>query len=223
MSKAFFPGLKPCSCLTPKASYRIALGQAKEWDGRPARLFCFIRYGRDARATLCHDRTEHVDLGRTVFGPLLALLGQLPNDLNISFQAIRRIIHFPDSPRISVQASAKRNEDHAFVRESLDLLRKQGDPQSGCDETNHGGLSVSVLQNSRSETGFPTRISERLVGARTGLLGHSDKKQRLQILEIYFDFPGERISVCSEMDKTQVNLALIEGVVLLARCHVEQI
>jgi hypothetical protein len=35
--------------------------EAKEWDGRPARLFCFIRYGRDARATLCHDRTEHVD------------------------------------------------------------------------------------------------------------------------------------------------------------------
>jgi hypothetical protein len=25
----------------------------KEWDGRPARLFCFISYGRDARATLC--------------------------------------------------------------------------------------------------------------------------------------------------------------------------
>jgi hypothetical protein len=25
----------------------------KEWDGRPARLFCLIRYGRDARATLC--------------------------------------------------------------------------------------------------------------------------------------------------------------------------
>jgi hypothetical protein len=25
----------------------------KEWDGRPARLFCFIRYGREARATLC--------------------------------------------------------------------------------------------------------------------------------------------------------------------------
>jgi hypothetical protein len=24
----------------------------KEWDGRPARLFCFNRYGRDARATL---------------------------------------------------------------------------------------------------------------------------------------------------------------------------
>jgi hypothetical protein len=24
----------------------------KEWDGRPARLFFFIRYGRDARATL---------------------------------------------------------------------------------------------------------------------------------------------------------------------------
>ena len=34
-----------------------SLGQAiliqwlKEWDGRPARLFCFIRYGRDARAS----------------------------------------------------------------------------------------------------------------------------------------------------------------------------
>jgi hypothetical protein len=39
----------------------------KEWDGRPARLFCFIRYGRDARATLCvspesirDSRPEHV-------------------------------------------------------------------------------------------------------------------------------------------------------------------
>jgi hypothetical protein len=27
----------------------------------------------------------------------------------------------------------------------------------------------------------------------------------------------------SETDKTQINLALIEGVVLLGRCHVEQI
>jgi hypothetical protein len=26
--------------------------RATEWHGRPARLFCFIRYGRDARATL---------------------------------------------------------------------------------------------------------------------------------------------------------------------------
>ena len=30
----------------------ILIPWLKEWDGRPARLFCFIRYGRDARATL---------------------------------------------------------------------------------------------------------------------------------------------------------------------------
>ena len=30
----------------------ILIQWLKEWDGRPARLFCFIRYGRDARATL---------------------------------------------------------------------------------------------------------------------------------------------------------------------------
>jgi hypothetical protein len=31
----------------------ILIQWLKEWDGRPARLFCFIRYGQDARATLC--------------------------------------------------------------------------------------------------------------------------------------------------------------------------
>jgi hypothetical protein len=30
----------------------ILIQWLKEWDGRPARLFCLIRYGRDARATL---------------------------------------------------------------------------------------------------------------------------------------------------------------------------
>jgi hypothetical protein len=34
----------------------ILIQWLKEWEGRPARLFCFIRYGRDARATLCFDR-----------------------------------------------------------------------------------------------------------------------------------------------------------------------
>jgi hypothetical protein len=29
----------------------ILIQRLKEWDGRPARLFCFIRYGRDARAS----------------------------------------------------------------------------------------------------------------------------------------------------------------------------
>jgi hypothetical protein len=42
----------------------ILIQWLKEWDGRPARLFCFIRYGRDARATLCFDR-----YGRDSSGP----------------------------------------------------------------------------------------------------------------------------------------------------------
>jgi len=32
------------------------------------------------------------------------LLGQFLNDLNVLLQAVGRIIHFPDSPRISNQA-----------------------------------------------------------------------------------------------------------------------
>ena len=38
----------------------ILIQWLKEWDGRPARLFCFIRYGRDARATLCFNRAQSV-------------------------------------------------------------------------------------------------------------------------------------------------------------------
>jgi hypothetical protein len=34
----------------------ILIQWLKEWDGRPARLFRFIRYGRDARATLSFNR-----------------------------------------------------------------------------------------------------------------------------------------------------------------------
>ena len=63
----------PTTALACPYDRAILIQWLKGWDGRPARLFCFIRYGRDARATLRHDRTEHVDLGRAVVGPLLAL------------------------------------------------------------------------------------------------------------------------------------------------------
>jgi hypothetical protein len=54
-----------------------------------------------------------------------------------------------------------------FVRESLDQLRKLGDPQSSCDETNHGGLSVSVLQNSRGATSFPSQTNSAFLVPRS--------------------------------------------------------
>jgi hypothetical protein len=76
------------------------------------------------------------------------------NNLNVLLQAIRRIISFSSSPCVSAQAPLQRSEDHAFVRESFDLFRKQSNSQSGRDEANHGGLSVGVLQNSRGETSF---------------------------------------------------------------------
>jgi hypothetical protein len=40
----------------------ILIQWLKEWDGRPARLFYFIRYGRDARATLCVLPQKHSGL-----------------------------------------------------------------------------------------------------------------------------------------------------------------
>ena len=41
---------------TEKAFWVLSFEWHVEWEGRPARLFCFIRHGRDARATLCFDR-----------------------------------------------------------------------------------------------------------------------------------------------------------------------
>jgi hypothetical protein len=38
----------------------ILIQWLKEWDGRPARLFYFIRYGRDARAILCVYRPKSI-------------------------------------------------------------------------------------------------------------------------------------------------------------------
>jgi hypothetical protein len=52
---------------------------------------------------------------------------------------------------------------------------------------------VGVLQDSRTKTSFAAHSNQPLVRARIGLFGHSDKKHRFQILEIYFGFLGERI------------------------------
>jgi hypothetical protein len=56
----------------------------------------------------------------------LCALGQLPDDLDVLFQTIGRIIDVPDSPGISGQLLSQRTKSYALMRERFDLFRKQG-------------------------------------------------------------------------------------------------
>jgi len=75
----------------------------------------------------------------------LCTVGQFLHDLKVLLQPIRRIIRFPDGPRLGGQAPSQRQEDHPVVREPLDLFGEQGDPQPGGHEANYGWAPGRLL------------------------------------------------------------------------------